>query len=298
LNRIVISPNGAFPGVFPTFTALRNLKETEMYVENVKGEKIQYLGNFSEYTGTGKPWKFRKNIMSFRDYMIGGYLWDVKDNNGQVAKDGTYNYVIKTTLDYKDAKPQIVKIPVNVDSIAPVVSDIQVQPKDGKYEISFKATDNENGSGYNGAIVWYNGKYKPLQQGQTSTIVNEEPKSVVVLGSDYALNHSYTVWGDPSYINDEMLVSYFSVYPNNNVSSSTPAGINGFANNRVNWNVLIKDESGKLIDSLIVENETEIHLKWTPEEDVPEGIYTISAEVENKQGFKVTTKSTTVTVVK
>lgn len=298
LNRIVISPNGAFPGVFPTFTALRNLKETEMYVENVKGEKIQYLGNFSEYTGTGKPWKFRKNIMSFRDYMIGGYLWDVTDNNGQVVKDGTYNYVIKTTLDYKDAKPQIVKIPVNVDSIAPVVSDIQVQPKDGKYEISFKATDNENGSGYNGAIIWYNGKYMPLQSGQTSTIVNEEPKSVVVLGADYALNHGYTVWGDPSYINDEMLVSYFSVYPSKNVSSSNPAGINGFANNRVNWKVLIKDESGKLVDSIIVENETEIHVKWTPEEDVPEGTYTVSAEVENKQGFKVTTKATTVTVVK
>lgn len=296
LNRIVISPNAALPGVFPTFTALRNLKETEMYVENAKGEKIQYLGNFSEYTG--KPWKFSKNIMAFRDYMIGGYLWDVTDKKGQVVKDGIYNYVIKTTLDYKGAKPQIVKMPVNVDSIAPDVTDIQVQPKDGKYEISFKATDNKNGSGYNGAIIWYNGKYKPLQQGQTSTIVNEEPKSVVVLGSDYAFNHSYTVWGDPSYINDEMLVSYFSVYPNKNVNSSNPAGINGFANNRVNWNILIKDSSGKLIDTLFVENETEIHLKWTPEEDVPVGTYTISAEVENKQGFKVTTETTTVTVVK
>ncbi|WP_163101084.1 S8 family serine peptidase [Peribacillus alkalitolerans] len=295
MDRIVISPNSIYPGVFPTFTTLRNLQKTEMYVENEKGELVQYLGDFSEYTG--KPWKFRKNIMSFRDYLNGGYLWNVKDQSGQVVNDGTYNYVIKTTLDYKDAKPQEVKIPVNVDSVAPVVSDIQVQPKDGQYEISFKAKDNEKGSGFNGAIVWYNGKYKPLEEGQTSVLVKEEPKSVVVLGADYALNHSYTVWGDPSYVNEGMLVSWFSVYPNKNVNASTPAGINAFANNRVDWKINIKDVNGKIVDSIEVENEHEIHLNWTPEADLPSGTYSVSADVVNKQGFKVTTSSQTVTVV-
>lgn len=200
-------------------------------------------------------------------------------------------------MDYKDAKPQEVKLPINVDSVAPVVSDIQVQPKDGQYEISFKAVDNEKGSGYNGAIIWYNGKYMPLNEGQTSVLVKEEPKSVVVLGADYALNHSYTVWGDPSYINEEMLVSWFSVYPNNNVNASTPVGINAFANNRVNWTINIKDANGKVVESIVVANEHEIHLEWTPEADLPNGTYTVSAEVVNKQGFKVTTSPQTVTVL-
>ena len=49
-----------------------------MYVEDQSGNLIQNLGDFSEYTG--KPWKFRKNIMSYGDIMYGGYLWDMKDN--------------------------------------------------------------------------------------------------------------------------------------------------------------------------------------------------------------------------
>jgi lactocepin len=295
MDRIVISPNFILPGVYPTFTALRNLKKTEMYVENDKGKMVQDLGDFSEYTG--KPWKFRKNVMAYGDYMNSGYLWDVKDQAGQAVKDGTYNFVIKTTLDYPNAKPQEVKLPINVDSVAPVVSDIQVQPKEGQYEISFKAVDNKGGSGYNAAIIWYNGKYESLQPGQTSLLVKEEPKSVVVLGADYAFNHSYTVWGDPSYINEEMLVSYFSVYPNNNVNTTTPAQINAFANNRVNWTINVKDVNGKVVDTIVAENEHEIHLKWTPEADVPSGTYTVSAEVVNKQGFKVTTSPQTVTVL-
>ena len=295
MDRIVISPNAILPGVFPSFTALRNLQKTEMFVENDKGEMINYLGDFSEYTG--KPWKFRKNIMAFGDYLINGYLWDVKNQDGQFVEDGTYQYVIKTTLDYKDAKPQEVRLPVQVDSVAPLVSDIQVQQKDGQYEISFKSEDNEGGSGYNGAIIWYNGKYMPLEPGKTSALVKEEPKSVVVLGIDHAFNQSYAVWGDPSYINEGMLVSYFSVYPNKNVNANTPAGINAFANNRVNWRVNIKDEAGKTVDTINVENEHEIHLKWTPDADLPNGTYTISADVSSKQGFTVTTSPKTVTVV-
>ena len=295
MDRIVISPNFILPGVFPTFTALRNLKKTEMYVENDKGKMVQDLGDFSEYTG--KPWKFRKNVMAYGDYMNGGYLWDVKDQTGQAVKDGTYNFVIKTTLDYPNAKPQEVKLPIHVDSVAPVVTDIQVQPKEGQFEISFKAVDNEDGSGYNAAIIWYNGKYESLQPGQTSLLVNEEPKSVVVLGADYAFNHSYTVWGDPSYIDEEMLVSYFSVYPNMDINTTTPAQINAFANNRVNWTIYVKDVNGKVVDTIVAENEHEIHLKWTPDVDIPSGTYTVSADVVNNQGFKVTTSPQTVTVL-
>ncbi|UOY94618.1 Fn3-like domain-containing protein [Ectobacillus sp. JY-23] len=295
IERIVLSPNAVVPGAFSTFTSLRNLQKTEMYVENDKGELVQYLGDFSEYTG--QPWKFRKNIMVYRNYMNQGYLWNMRDQNGQFVKDGNYQYVIKTTLDYPGAKPQEVKMPIKIDSVAPVVSDIRVQPKDGQYEISFTAKDNENGSGYNGAVIWYNGKYKALQEGQTSTLVKEEPKSVVVMGVDYALNQSYTIWGDPSYITADMFVSYFSVSPSQNINASKPARVNGFANNRVDWAVNVRDASGNVVDSMTIQNEHEIHLEWKPEANLPSGTYTISADVTNKQGFKVTTQAKTVTVL-
>ncbi|MFE4523330.1 hypothetical protein ACFRCQ_14640 [Cytobacillus firmus] len=72
--------------------------------------------------------------------------------------------------------------------------------------------------------------------------------------------------------------------------------INAFANNRVNWKVFIKGEAGKIVDTFNVENEHEIHLKWTPDADLPNGTYTISADVTNKQGFNVSTSPKTVTV--
>jgi lactocepin len=38
-------------------------------------------------------------------------------------------------------------------------------------------------------------------------------------------------------------------------------------------------------------------LKWTPEATVPSGTYTVTAEVESRDGFKATTKPQTVTVL-
>jgi lactocepin len=93
-----------------------------------------------------------------------------------------------------------------------------------------------------------------------------------------------------------MLVSYFSVSPNKNVNAKTPAGINAFANNNVNWKIYVKDANGNVIDSMDVQDKNEIHLKWTPEASVPNGTYTISADVSSKDGFKVSVTPQTVTV--
>ncbi|CAM3915398.1 hypothetical protein [Mesobacillus zeae] len=83
----------------------------------------------------------------------------------------------------------------------------------------------------------------------------------------------------------------------NEVSASKPAEINAFANNRVNWSIHIKDAAGNVMDTLKAENEHEIHMKWAPKVELPSGSYIISAEVVNKQGFKVTTSPKTITVV-
>jgi len=294
VNHIAVSPNMYINGAYATFTTLRNLQKTEMYIEDKNENKIQYLGDFSEYTG--KPWKFRKNIMVYGDYMYGGYMWDMKDQNGNIVPDGDYKYVIKTTLDYKNAKPQEVKLPIKVDSIAPTVSDIQVKPKDGKYEISFKAEDTTNGSGYNVGIIWCNGQFIELQRGETSIIVDDEPKSVVVLGADYAYNQGYTVWGDPSYINEYMVISFSYVDPVTEVNKDNPANIISYAYNRVDWTINIKNSNGDLIDSFEVKNEHSLRTKWAPKTDLPDGTYYISLDVVTKSGLKVTTTPEAVTV--
>ncbi|WHY78558.1 S8 family serine peptidase [Neobacillus sp. WH10] len=297
LNKIAISPNFHLIGIYSSFTALRNLQKTEMYIEDQSGNIVKYLGDFSEYTG--QPWKFRKNIMSFGDTSYNElYAWDMKDESGQFVPEGNYQYVIKTTLDYPGARPQEVKMPVKVDSTLPKVTDIKVTPKDEKYEISWKGTDNENGSGYAASMVWVNGNYY-TPGNATTLLLNSEPKSIVVVGADYAYNHSYTVWGDQDqkYMSEWMVLSNSSVYPTKNINKNTPAEIDYFAQNRSDWTFNVKDINGNIVDMFEFNNEKEVHTKWAPKPELPNGDYFISADVVSKDGFKVTTTPKKVTVL-
>ncbi|MEH7451784.1 S8 family serine peptidase [Gottfriedia acidiceleris] len=296
LNKIAISPNYHLNGIYSSFTALRNLAKTEMYIENQSGDMVKYLGDFSEYNGT--PYKFRKNVMPFGDTSYNElYAWNMTDENGQLVPDGVYNYVIRTTLDYPGAKPQEVKMPVKVDSILPKVTDIKVTPKDGgKYEISWKGTDDE--SGYAASVVWVNGNYYSPGAAQT-LLVNVEPKSIVIGGADNAFNHSYTTWGDQSakYMSEWMVLSNGSVYPSTNISKNRIASVDYFAQNRVDWKFNVKDANGNIVDTFEYKNEREVHTKWVPKADLPNGTYYISADVTTKDGFKVTSTPTKVTVL-
>jgi lactocepin len=222
----------------------------------------------------------------------------MKDESGQFVADGNYQYVIKTTLDYPGAKPQEVKMPVKVDSILPKVTDITVTPKDGKYEISWKGTDNENGSGYVSAMVWVNvNYYTPVKE--TKLLVNTEPKSIVIKGADNAFNHGYTVWGDqdPKYMSEYIVLSNFSVYPTKNLNKNTPTEIDYFASNRVDWTFYVKDSNGNIVDTFEVKNEKEAHKEWAPKPELPNGNYFISADLVTKDGFKVTITTAKVTVL-
>ena len=288
IEKIAISSLSAAPGVYSTFTALRNLEKTEMYIEDKQGKKLLELGDFSEFTGV--PWKFSKNILPYEDNFYGGYLWEVADDEGNFVPDEDYQYVIESTLDYEGAKPQVVKMPIKVDSIAPSIRDIQVEPKDGKYEISFKAEDNKNGSGYYGALLYIDGQYTPLDPGKKSHIVDTEPTSVIVMAQDYAYNTSIEVWGDPSYVDQYILVSWFTAYGTAGVNEDNPLEIMGFAANRLKWTVVIEDSEGNQIDSFIEERQHSLRTTWTPKSDVPDGQYKAYAIVEDAEGFKVTTE--------
>lgn len=286
-EKIAISSLSAAPGVYSTFTALRNLEKTEMYIENKKGKKLQALGDFSEFTGV--PWKFGKNLLPFEDNFYNGYQWKVADDEGNFVPDDDYKYVIKSTLDYEGAKPQVLKMPIKVDSIAPSIRDIQVKPKDEKYEISFKAEDNKNGSGYFGSLLYIDGQYTPLDPGEHSYIVDKEPTSVIIMAQDYAYNSSIEIWGDPSYADQYVLVSWFTAYGTEAVNEDNPLEIVGYALNRLKWTVIIEDSDGKEIDRFVEDRQHTLKTKWTPQSDVPDGQYKVYAVAENAEGFKVTT---------
>ncbi len=294
ISKISMSPNFYAPGPFSTFTALRNLAKTQMYIENEKGEKIKDLGDFSETTG--EPWKYRKNIMGNRDYMYNGYPWLMDDNNQNTVPDGDYKYVIQTTLDYKGAKPQENKMPFKVDSKSPEIKNIQVQPRDEQFEITFDSKDEENGSGFYGAIAFVDDQYMPLDPGVTSLLVDDEPKSIIIMSSDYAYNHNYAVWGDISTIDEYLLVPYFAVY-GSDVNVNRPLEITGYAMNRLDWTIFIEDENGQLIDQYDVKNEHTLYSNWTPKADIPNGTYFAYAQATHPSGLSVTTSKSDFTVV-
>lgn len=295
LNKIAISPNFHLNGIYSSFTALRNMQKTEMYIEDEAGNRVKYLGDFSEFTGS--PYKFRKNIMSYGDnYYNELYAWDMTDDSGQLVPDGSYKYVIQSTLDYPGARPQQVKMPVKVDSVLPKTTDITVTPVNGKYQISWKGSDNENGSGYNSAQVWVDGlDYYP---GAAQTLlVNKEPKGIVVKAADNAFNHSYTPWGDQSKLSEYIVLSNGTIYPSTNINKDRKAEINYFASNRVDWTFYVKDVNGNVVDTYEFKNQKDVHTTWAPKEDLPNGTYYISADLVAKDGFKVSTTPKKVTVL-
>lgn len=296
-ERIAVSPMSMGYGAFPSFTAFRNLEQVELYVEDSNDNMINYITNFDEYTG--EPWKFGKNLMPYRDYYYNMEMdyWDMTDENGNIVPDGDYQFVIETTLDYEGAKPQVVKMPLKVDSQAPEISNIQInEEEDGTYTLSWDATDGENGCGYKGVILFVDGNYMSGKVGQTTWSLKEKPQGVVLMAFDYAYNVRYEVFGEPI-LNSEMLVTYFSV-SGNKVNYETPAEIYAFAQKKVDWVINISDESGKVIDTTTIERTDTLYgVKWTPDQGVPDGKYFVTLVVSDEYGFTITTDSKPITVV-
>ncbi|PAE31402.1 S8 family serine peptidase, partial [Bacillus sp. 7884-1] len=213
-ERMAISPHAANQGLYPQFTTLRNVKKVDMYVEDASGNRVRDLGDFSEFTETGEPWKFRKNVMSNGEFVVwGGYNWNLKSDDGKYVPDGKYQFIIESTLDYKGARPQKVKMPINIDSVAPKVENIQVnKTPENKYLISWDMMDNAGGSGLTKSIVYVDGIYKTISATQSSLLVNAEPKSVIVVPFDWAGNVTYEIYGDRSYLNQYTFLTAWDVW--------------------------------------------------------------------------------------
>lgn len=194
-EKIGVSHRSISSGAYPSFTAFRNLKEMSLSIQDQNGNTVREIGNFSEFTADGTPYPFRKNIMSYRDYSYSfdSITWNSIDHNGDNLPDGQYYYVYTSTLNYEGAKPQTTKIPIKVDSIAPVVKDVKVEEQqDGKYKIKWDV--EENGTGYLGSMIWVNGSYKSLPDNAKEYITAEKPEIAMISAVDEARNVGRICW--------------------------------------------------------------------------------------------------------
>ncbi|WHY79044.1 S8 family serine peptidase [Neobacillus sp. WH10] len=297
-QRMATSPYAANQGVYSIFTTLRNVKLVHQYIEDASGNLVRDLGNYSEITGTGEPWKFRKNVMAASDFWNPGYGWDLKSEDGKVVPDGKYQFVIESTLDYEGAQTQSIKLPISVDSVAPKAENIQVnKTPENKYLITWNMKDNEGGSGLTKSYAYVNGVYKTLSPTQSSLLVNEEPKSVIMMLFDWAGNVSYEVYGDPSYIKEELFLSVLDVWARP-ITPQEPGHILGVGVKKLNWTFTISDPTGKVIETWTEKNIENAYKIWTPTADMPAGKYKVTCEMEDETGLKIKAKDRYMTVVK
>ena len=139
-TKAAISPNTIYGLIFgtgratPVFTYLRNAKSINTNVEDAEGNLVAMVGKQSairkSYTDGGR----------YNPYSIPTELeWD-GTARGRVVEDGLY-YMVYESTPWTAETPQVVKIPLWVDTSVPVIHSIK--SLDGKLEVH--VTDETTG---------------------------------------------------------------------------------------------------------------------------------------------------------
>ncbi|WP_050616515.1 S8 family serine peptidase [Bacillus testis] len=189
-NTIAISPNGdnQKDAAAPVLTFLRNSKTVEYSILDESGKTVRTITKDGEQ---------RKNYKLNSPYVYkpSTTTWDgfIKSKK---AKDGKYFYQVKTQVDYAGKEPQTMKIPVVVDTVAPVFGKTAFSSKNGI--VSFELNDG-TGSGLQLVQIQVDGKaVKTLDAtGQSSFKVDvgkiSSKSKIVILAMDNADNMAGTV---------------------------------------------------------------------------------------------------------
>ncbi|MGM0865495.1 MAG: S8 family serine peptidase [Bacillota bacterium] len=297
-KQVGYSPKSIATGIYPSFTAFRNVKEMSLSIQDEDGNTVSTITNFSEYTEDGTPYAFRKNIMGYRDYYYSfdGIFWSGTDDDGKILPDGQYYYVYESTLNYEGAEPQQTKIPINIDSEAPVVENIKVtdQP-DGKYKITWDV--KEEGSGYIGSFIWINDGYREsVDSNETEYITAEKPEIVMVSAIDGLRNVGVGYSGNEELLHARPFINYMHV-SGTNINESKPASITVFGYKRMDWHFEISDAEGNVVEYADIKNEHSIYgLKWSPGSEYPDGDYYVTVTGTDETGLSLTSESKKITV--
>lgn len=296
-DEVGYSPNSVVTGVYPSFTAFRNLKEMSLSIQDKEGNTVANISNFSEFTEDGSPYAFRKNIMAYRDYYYGfdGMLWDGTDDEGNILPNGDYYYVYESTLNYEGAEPQQTKIPFKMDGAAPDVENIQVQEQeDGNYKITWDV--QENSTGYLGSLFWVNGKPKSLPDGAKEYVSDVKPEVVMISAIDGVRNIGVNYWGNEELLHADPFINYWHV-SGTNINETKPASMLIFGYKRLDWHIEISDSEGNRLEYTDIENEHSIYgLKWYPNKEYPNGDYFVTVTATDEKGLSLTSEPKKITV--
>ena len=122
--------------------------------------------------------------------------WDGKVD-GKILPDGDYIFEIKSKIHYAGAEIQSKKIPVMIDTVAPVVKDLIFDSKTA----NLTWTIEENGSGIMGFDIYLNGEYTISANGNLAenkyklniaNIIEEDKEyEIAVVAYDRAFNEGY-----------------------------------------------------------------------------------------------------------
>ncbi len=296
-EKVGYSPRSIATGIYPSFTALRNLKEVSLSIQDKDGNIISAISNFSEFTEDDSPYAFRKNIMSRNDlyYSFDWLLWSGHDDAGKILPDGNYYYVFESTLNFEGAEPQQTKIPIKIDSVSPVIENIKIEDQpDGKYKITWDVIEED--SGYIGSKLWVNGKSKSLNPKINEYISDESPEIVMVQAIDALRNVGVGYAGNDELLHAEPFINYLHV-SGTNVNETKPASILLFGYKRLDWLFEISDAEGNVLEYAEIENEHSIYgLKWSPDADYPDGEYYLTITGTDETGLSLTSVPKVITV--
>ncbi|GFZ33549.1 peptidase S8 [Clostridium zeae] len=154
-NFIAISPNDdmKFDNFVPYLYFLRNAKNVDVELENASGDTLGKLANqkditrkvFNETDAKNQPVGQMGEI--YDQLSWDGKLYDATSGERKAAPDGQYYLNIKSVVDFEGAKPQDYKVPIKVDTTAPVIELSSAkqngEAKDGKvpYHITLNVQD-------------------------------------------------------------------------------------------------------------------------------------------------------------
>lgn len=180
-NHIAFSPNGDGESdtITPILSFLRNSKTVEYSILDKDKKQIRKLNvdydQRKNYYDASRPGSY----YSYDPYTE----WDGKANN-KLVPDGEYYYQIKTQIDYAGKDPQVVQVPVIIDTKAPIINNLKYE----KGVLSFNAADDGSGVNYFEIIV--NGDRLGYLPGdvQKAAIPDLEDASIIVRAFDYAGN--------------------------------------------------------------------------------------------------------------
>ena len=203
-NHILIfSPNddNVNDTVVPSLYFLRNAKEVNIEVLDSNGNKIRDL--YHSYNIVKRLSKIDKESIFINGALWDGTTYDQKTGKNVKVSDGKYVIRVRSKLDLENAKEQVLDMSVKVDTKAPEANIESLEKySDEKgnlhYKISWKAMDEENGSGIKPEfIISVNGNNnidyfdKEPKEGVYSADVSFEDQginNINIIVSDYAGN--------------------------------------------------------------------------------------------------------------